>query len=142
MRLYLGHLSYKAAATGLEGWFTQPGFTVSSVGVVRDRSSGEARRFGFVKIADDQDAARAIPAWNGKQLMGRPLVVNEARPMAPAGGGGTNGAQKTSARAKSAGRSNAAIEDRLRRKDGGCAGAARPRWQFRRSPDPQSKAPE
>jgi RNA recognition motif-containing protein len=86
MRLYIGNLPYKATEADLEGWFNQAGFTVSSVNVVRDRFSGEARGFGFVEIADDQEAARAISSCNSKQFMGRPLVVNEARPMVPGGG--------------------------------------------------------
>jgi RNA recognition motif-containing protein len=87
MRLYVGNLPYKATEADLESWFNQAGFAVDSVNVVRDRFSGEARGFGFVEIGNEQDAARAISACGGKQFMGRPLVVNEARPMASGGGG-------------------------------------------------------
>jgi RNA recognition motif-containing protein len=55
---------------------------------MRDRFSGEARGFGFVEINDDTAANHAIEACNGRDLMGRALVVNEARPMAPREGGG------------------------------------------------------
>ncbi len=91
MRLYVGNLPYKATEADLEGWFSQAGFAVSSVSVVRDRFSGEPRGFGFVEIANDEEAGRAVTACNGKQLMGRPLVVNEARPMASGSGGGAHG---------------------------------------------------
>ncbi len=91
MRLYIGNLPYKATEADLESWFSQAGITVDSVNVVRDRFSGEARGFGFAEIGNDQDAARAISACNGKQFMGRPLVINEARPMASGGGAGGGG---------------------------------------------------
>ncbi len=91
MRLYIGNLPYKATEADLESWFSQAGITVDSVNVVRDRFSGEARGFGFAEINNEQDATRAISACNGKQLMGRPLVINEARPMASSGGAGAGG---------------------------------------------------
>jgi len=71
MRLYIGNLPYKATEAELEGWFSQAGIAVDSVNVVRDRFSGEARGFGFAEIANEQEAARAISACNGKQFMGR-----------------------------------------------------------------------
>jgi RNA recognition motif-containing protein len=91
MRLYIGNLPYKATEADLEGWFSQAGIAVDSVNVVRDRFSGEARGFGFAEIANEQEAARAISSCNGKQFMGRPLVINEARPMASGGGAGGGG---------------------------------------------------
>lgn len=94
MRLYIGNLPYKATESDLESWFSQAGITVDSVNVVRDRFSGEARGFGFAEISNDQEAARAISACNGKQFMGRPLVINEARPMASGGGAGAGGANR------------------------------------------------
>jgi RNA recognition motif-containing protein len=91
MRLYIGNLPYKATEADLESWFSQAGIAVDSVNVVRDRFSGEARGFGFAEISNDQEAARAISTCNGKQFMGRPLVINEARPMASGGGAGGGG---------------------------------------------------
>jgi cold-inducible RNA-binding protein len=88
MRLYIGNLPYKATEADLESWFSQAGIPVDSVNVVRDRFSGEARGFGFAEIGNDEEAARAISTCNGKQFMGRPLVINEARPMASGGGAG------------------------------------------------------
>jgi len=88
MRLYVGNLPYKATETDLEAFFSQAGIAVDSVNVVRDRFSGEARGFGFVEIGNDQEATRAVSSCNGKQFMGRPLVINEARPLASGGGAG------------------------------------------------------
>ena len=88
-KLYVGNLPYQASEADLENFFTQAGITVDSVNLMRDRFSGEARGFGFVQVADG-DMDRAISACNGKQFMGRPLVVNEARP-AREGGGGPRG---------------------------------------------------
>jgi RNA recognition motif-containing protein len=85
MRLYIGNLPFKASEADLENFFSEAGITVDSVNIMRDRFSGEARGFGFVEIADEQTATRAINACNGKQLMGRALIVNEARPAGSAG---------------------------------------------------------
>jgi RNA recognition motif-containing protein len=84
MRLYVGNLSFKANEADLESWFSEAGVAVDGVNIMRDRFSGEARGFGFAEIADEQEAARAISACNGKQMMGRALIVNEARPLSSA----------------------------------------------------------
>jgi cold-inducible RNA-binding protein len=89
-KLYVGNLPYQASEADLESLFTQAGITVDSVNLMRDRFSGEARGFGFVQVADN-DMDRAISACNGKQFMGRPLVVNEARPAREGGGRGAGG---------------------------------------------------
>jgi cold-inducible RNA-binding protein len=91
MKLYVGNLPYQASESDLENWFKEAGISVDSVNVMRDRFSGEARGFGFVEINNEQDAARAISTCNGKQFMGRALVVNEARPLNAAGGAGAGG---------------------------------------------------
>ncbi|MDX2151185.1 MAG: RNA-binding protein [Bryobacteraceae bacterium] len=91
MRLFIGNLPYSATEADLESWFGQIGVTVDGVNVVRDKFSGEARGFGFVDVADNDLANRAIEALNGRELMGRSIIVNEARPMerrAGTGGGG------------------------------------------------------
>src|SRR5437763_324930 len=76
--------------------FTQAGITVDSVSLMRDKFSGEARGFGFVQVADG-DLDRAISACNGKPLMGRALVVNEARPTSERGAGrGFGGGERRS----------------------------------------------
>lgn len=81
MRLFVGNLPYSATETDLQEFFTEAGITVDSVNVMRDRFSGEARGFGFVEIQDTDTANRAIQTCNGRQLGGRALIVNEARPM-------------------------------------------------------------
>jgi RNA recognition motif-containing protein len=91
MRLFVGNLPYGASESDIETFFAQAGVTVDAVNVMRDRFSGEARGFGFVDINDPAAANRAIEACNGRDLMGRAVVVNEARPMAAREGGGGGG---------------------------------------------------
>jgi len=87
-KLFVGNLPYAANETDVQNFFADHGVTVDSVTVMRDRFTGQARGFGFVEINDDAAALRAVDACHGKDLMGRTLVVNEARPMAPREGGG------------------------------------------------------
>jgi RNA recognition motif-containing protein len=91
-RLFVGNLPYEASENELQSWFSQAGVSLDTVSLVRDRFSGQPRGFGFVEIPED-DADKAIAACNGQEFHGRPLVVNEARPMAErpprsSGGGG------------------------------------------------------
>jgi RNA recognition motif-containing protein len=72
----------------VQNFFTQAGYAVDNVDVMRDRFSGEARGFAFVEINDEAAAQQAIQNCNGKDLLGRALVINEARPMNREGGGG------------------------------------------------------
>jgi cold-inducible RNA-binding protein len=101
-KLFVGNLPYKAAEADLQAFFEEAGIQVDSVSILRDRFSGEARGFGFVEINDDALANQAVEACNGRALMGRALVVNEARPpekreraasggAGAAGGGGNKG---------------------------------------------------
>jgi cold-inducible RNA-binding protein len=80
IKLFVGNLPYKATEADIQSFFAEAGVQVDSVNILRDRFSGEARGFGFVEINDDALANQAIQACNGRQLMGRALVVNEARP--------------------------------------------------------------
>ena len=80
-KLFVGNLPYKATESDLQAFFAEAGVQVDKVDILRDRFSGEARGFGFVEINDDQLANQAVQACNGRALMGRALVVNEARPM-------------------------------------------------------------
>jgi cold-inducible RNA-binding protein len=91
MRLFVGNLPYSVNETDLQDFFSQAGVTVDSVNVMRDRFSGEARGFGFVEIQDPDMAHRAVQACNGRELAGRALIVNEARPMERREGGGGGG---------------------------------------------------
>ena len=80
-KLYVGGLSYNTTDDQLRDLFAQAG-TVSSATVVKDRISGRSRGFGFVEMASDEEAKKAIETLNGKEFDGRNIVVNEARPMA------------------------------------------------------------
>jgi RNA recognition motif-containing protein len=94
LKLFVGNLPYTATENDLQTFFEQAGVTVDSVNVMRDRFSGEARGFGFVEIRDDAQGNHAVEACNGRELMGRALVVNEARPMVPREGGGGGGGNR------------------------------------------------
>jgi RNA recognition motif-containing protein len=65
--------------------------TVNSAQVIMDRETGRSKGFGFVEMGTDQEAQAAIAACNGKEIEGRALTVNEARPKAEGGGGGRGG---------------------------------------------------
>jgi len=85
-KLFVGNLPYETTEQELEGLFAQAG-DVASVTVVRDRMTGRARGFAFVEMADDDAAQKAMTQFNGHQLGGRALTVNEARPEVPRSGG-------------------------------------------------------
>ena len=78
-KLYIGNLSYNTTVESLRAAFQQSG-TVVSVAVIMDKMTGRSRGFGFVEM-EDADADKAISMWHGKDLDGRELVVNEARPL-------------------------------------------------------------
>jgi RNA recognition motif-containing protein len=86
-KLFVGNLPYTANETDVQNFFANHGVAVASVTVMRDRFTGQARGFGFAEISDDNAATHAVEVCHGKELMGRTLVVNEARPMAPREGG-------------------------------------------------------
>ncbi|MCW5764676.1 MAG: RNA-binding protein [Phycisphaeraceae bacterium] len=88
MKLYVGNLSFKTTEDQLRAAFEQFG-AVSSASLVLDRETGRPRGFGFVEMADDAQAKAAIEGMHGKNLDGRDLTVNEARPREdrPRGGG-------------------------------------------------------
>lgn len=90
-KLFVGNLPYAANETDVQNFFADHGVTIDSVTVMRDRFTGQARGFGFVEINDDGAALRAVDACHGKDLMGRTLVVNEARPMTSREGGSGGG---------------------------------------------------
>lgn len=79
-KLYVGGLSYSTTEDGLKDAFTQAG-TVDSAIIIIDKMSGRSKGFGFVEMATDEEASKAIEMFNGKELDGRTLTVNEARPM-------------------------------------------------------------
>jgi RNA recognition motif-containing protein len=77
--LFVGNLPYSMDSKKLEEAFAQAG-TVVSAKVIADKYSGRSRGFGFVEMSSDEEAKKAIEMLNGKDVDGRPLVVNEARP--------------------------------------------------------------
>ena len=79
MNLYVGGLSFDTTDDGLKTFFEQAG-TVESASIITDRDSGRSRGFGFVEMATEAEARKAIEDLNGKMLDGRTLTVNEARP--------------------------------------------------------------
>ncbi|HEY0406869.1 MAG TPA: RNA-binding protein [Pyrinomonadaceae bacterium] len=86
-KLYVGNLSFRTSSDDLREAFSQAG-TVESATVLEDRETGRSRGFGFVEMATAEEAAAAIEMFNGKDLGGRNLTVNEAKPKTDRGGGG------------------------------------------------------
>jgi RNA recognition motif-containing protein len=89
-KLYVGNLSYGTTDSDLQSMFEEFG-TVQSAQVIMDRESGRSKGFGFVEMSSDQEAQAAIKALNGKDMDGRALTVNEAKPREDRGGGGRGG---------------------------------------------------
>ena len=86
-KLYVGNLPYETTESDLQALFAAAG-QVSTVNIVRDRATGQARGFAFVEMSDAEGARRAIAELDRHQLGGRSLTVNEAKPMAPRSSGG------------------------------------------------------
>ena len=86
-KLYVGNLPFTTTDQDLGDMFAAAG-TVVSAKVIQDRDSGRSKGFGFVEMSSDEEAAKAISQFNGQDMNGRPLTVNEARPMEPRSGGG------------------------------------------------------
>jgi len=84
-KLYVGNLSSETTETDLKELFGQSG-SVETVRIITDRDTGRSKGFGFVEMQDGGD--KAITEINGKNFKGRPLTVNEARPMSPRDSGG------------------------------------------------------
>lgn len=78
-KLYVGGLSYNTTDDALKELFSQAG-TVDSATIIMDRMTNRSKGFGFVEMATDEEAARAIESFNGKEFDGRSITVNEARP--------------------------------------------------------------
>lgn len=87
MNIYVGNLSYEATEADIENAFNEFG-KVKSVNIVKDRETGRSRGFGFVEMHDKQAGQNAIDALNLKQIAGRAITVNEARPREERGGRG------------------------------------------------------
>ncbi len=91
-RLYVGNLSFHTTDAALQQHFSQAG-TVTSVNLIMDKFTGRSRGFAFVEMANDADAQKAVEQLHDKELDGRALRINEARPREerPSGGGGGGG---------------------------------------------------
>lgn len=95
-KIYVGNLPYSTVDANLKDLFSQYG-AVESASVLLDKMSGRSRGFGFVEMANDEEAEKAIEALNGQDFEGRKLVVNEAKPLTDRpprrnfGGGGRGG---------------------------------------------------
>ncbi len=89
-KLYVGNLTYDVTDAALEQMFAPHG-TVQSAQVIMDRDTGRSKGFGFVEMGSDQEAQTAIREMNGKQVDGRALTVNEAKPREDRGGRGGGG---------------------------------------------------
>jgi RNA recognition motif-containing protein len=89
-KLYVGNLAYDTSDSDLQRLFEEFG-TVASAQVITDRETGRSKGFGFVEMGSDQEAQAAISALNGKDVGGRALTVNEAKPREDRGGGGRGG---------------------------------------------------
>jgi RNA recognition motif-containing protein len=81
-KLYVGNLPYQAKDEDLKQLFSQAG-TVESAIIINDKATGRSKGFGFVEMSNDDEAQKAIEIFNGQELEGRKLTVNEARPMQP-----------------------------------------------------------
>ncbi len=97
-KIYVGNLSFQITETDLSDMFAEIG-QVESVQIITDRDTGRSKGFGFVQMADDAAAEKAIEQLNGKEVGGRNLTVNEARPVqkrdfGSRGGGGGGGGRR------------------------------------------------
>ena len=86
-KLYVGNLAFQTTSQDLQELFAQAG-TVESASVIEDRDTGQSKGFAFVEMSTDEEAAAAIEQFNGKEVAGRALKVNEAKPRENRSGGG------------------------------------------------------
>ena len=89
-KLYVGNLSFDTSTQDLEQLFGESG-TVTSASIIEDRETGRSRGFAFVEMSSKEEASAAIAALDGKEVGGRNLKVNEAKPRENSGGGGGGG---------------------------------------------------
>jgi len=89
-KLYVGGLSYSTTEDALKQAFSQAGNVETAI-IIIDKMSGRSKGFGFVEMTSEDEASKAIEMFNGKELDGRTLTVNEARPMQPRPKGGFGG---------------------------------------------------
>jgi len=90
-KLYVGSLPHSITDESLLQLFTRKGYKPASARIITDRETGRSRGYGFVELAPEDDAAKAIGEFNGLNIEGRQLQVNEARPQESRGGGHRSG---------------------------------------------------
>ena len=90
MNIYVGNLPFDAGEDDLRQAFAAFG-QVSAVSIIKDQFTGQSRGFAFVEMPNNSEGTAAVNGLNGKELMGRPMKVSEARPRTPGGGGGGGG---------------------------------------------------
>jgi RNA recognition motif-containing protein len=90
MKLYVGNLSFETSQQDLEVIFGEVG-TVESTNLIEDRETGRSRGFAFIEMSSEEEGQNAITKLNGKEISGRELIVNEAKPRENRAGGGYNG---------------------------------------------------
>ncbi|ABB37976.1 RNP-1 like RNA-binding protein [Oleidesulfovibrio alaskensis G20] len=94
MNIYVGNLSYQMSEDDLRGAFEEFG-AVDKVRIITDHDTGRSKGFGFVEMAEDSEANAAIEALNGREMGGRSITVNEARPRPERSGGGGGGFRRS-----------------------------------------------
>jgi len=90
MKLYVGNLSFQTSSDDLQQLFAQAG-TVESASVVEDRETGRSRGFAFIEMSSQEEGENAISTLNAKEIDGREMIVNEAKPRENRSGGNSNG---------------------------------------------------
>ncbi len=93
MKLYVGNLAFQTSSDDLQQLFSQAG-TVESASVVEDRETGRSRGFGFVEMSSNEEGGAAIKQFDGHEVGGRALKVNEAKPREDRGGNGGSGGNR------------------------------------------------
>ena len=121
-KLYVGNLAFQTTSQELQDLFASAG-TVESASVVEDRDTGRSRGFAFVEMSTKEEATAAIEQFNGKEVGGRALKVNEAKPRENRGGGGGGGRGGFGGNRKSFGSRSG-----NRGGGGGYGGNREPRW--------------
>lgn len=103
-KLFIGNIPHASSDAELQEWVEQQGFQVESAQIIRDRSTGQSRGFGFVILNEEWKIKDAISALNGQRMGGRPLTVNEALPQSPRTGENPGQRLKTGTDGRSRGR--------------------------------------